>query len=184
MKNCGTQNKTESEIYSAKSVHYKRGILNQQSKCPPQESRKRDVAKMVSKKTQSPPSSIDTSKLCLFTEQLSVRITWVVAEKIFHNWRYKKRIMRQMGGADTWYSQRPYPWVGSAQSRGYYNCRHSPQGLRGLNSRWAPKPVCPAPERWATRTSGFEATRAWIGEGNGTPLQYSCLENPMDGGAW
>ena len=22
------------------------------------------------------------------------------------------------------------------------------------------------------------------GEGNGTPLQYPCLENPMDGGAW
>ena len=27
---------------------------------------------------------------------------------------------------------------------------------------------------------------AWLlgGEGNGTPLQYSCLENPMDRGAW
>ena len=25
---------------------------------------------------------------------------------------------------------------------------------------------------------------ATVGEGNGTPLQYSCLENPMDGGAW
>ena len=25
---------------------------------------------------------------------------------------------------------------------------------------------------------------ACFGEGNGTPLQYSCLENPMDGGAW
>ena len=24
----------------------------------------------------------------------------------------------------------------------------------------------------------------WTGEGNGTPLQHSCLENPMDGGAW
>ena len=24
----------------------------------------------------------------------------------------------------------------------------------------------------------------FIGEGNGTPLQYSCLENSMDGGAW
>ena len=26
----------------------------------------------------------------------------------------------------------------------------------------------------------------WLlaGEGNGTSLQYSCLENPMDGGAW
>ena len=23
-----------------------------------------------------------------------------------------------------------------------------------------------------------------LGEGNGTPLQYSCLDNPMDGGAW
>ena len=22
------------------------------------------------------------------------------------------------------------------------------------------------------------------GEGNGNPLQYSCLDNPMDGGAW
>ena len=27
-------------------------------------------------------------------------------------------------------------------------------------------------------------TTGVIGEGNGTPLQYSCLENPMDGGAW
>ena len=23
-----------------------------------------------------------------------------------------------------------------------------------------------------------------LGEDNGTPLQYSCLENPMEGGAW
>ena len=23
-----------------------------------------------------------------------------------------------------------------------------------------------------------------FGEGNGIPLQYSCLENPMDGGVW
>ena len=28
---------------------------------------------------------------------------------------------------------------------------------------------------------GFRKT---TGEGSGTPLQYSCLENPMDGGAW
>ena len=26
--------------------------------------------------------------------------------------------------------------------------------------------------------------RVLVREGNGTPLQYSCLENPMDGGAW
>ena len=27
-------------------------------------------------------------------------------------------------------------------------------------------------------------THACIGEGNSSPLQYSCLENPRDGGAW
>jgi len=27
-------------------------------------------------------------------------------------------------------------------------------------------------------------TGRFPGEGNGNPLQYSCLENPMDGGAW
>ena len=28
------------------------------------------------------------------------------------------------------------------------------------------------------------SSRGYLGEGNGTPLQYPCLENPMDGGAW
>ena len=30
----------------------------------------------------------------------------------------------------------------------------------------------------------FRNIRLNTGEGNVTPLQYSCLENPMDGGAW
>ena len=30
----------------------------------------------------------------------------------------------------------------------------------------------------------LRALTTTLGEGNGTPLQYSCLENPMDGGAW
>ena len=30
----------------------------------------------------------------------------------------------------------------------------------------------------------FYTLDVYTGEGNGTPLQYSCLENPMDGGAW
>ena len=29
-----------------------------------------------------------------------------------------------------------------------------------------------------------QADRSRVGECYGTPLQYSCLENPMDGGAW
>ena len=40
------------------------------------------------------------------------------------------------------------------------------------------------------RTHAFLCSLSWegleaiTGEGNGTPLQYSCLENPMEGGAW
>ena len=30
----------------------------------------------------------------------------------------------------------------------------------------------------------YITTLHYLGEGNGNPLQYSCLENPMDGGAW
>ena len=30
----------------------------------------------------------------------------------------------------------------------------------------------------------FHAKMGTTGEGTGNPLQYSCLENPMDGGAW
>ena len=34
---------------------------------------------------------------------------------------------------------------------------------------------------WAT---SFHFSLSCIGEGNGNPLQYSCLENPRDEGAW
>ena len=37
-------------------------------------------------------------------------------------------------------------------------------------------------------TMGRPGFDPWVGkisgEGNGIPLQYSCLENPMDGEAW
>ena len=37
----------------------------------------------------------------------------------------------------------------------------------------------------ASQSSRFrDDCHCCFGEGNGTPLQYSCLENPMDGGAW
>ena len=32
--------------------------------------------------------------------------------------------------------------------------------------------------------AGFRKDRGTSGEGDGTPLQYSCLENSMDRGAW
>ena len=44
--------------------------------------------------------------------------------------------------------------------------------------------------RWGSEESDvterlhFHFLLSCIGEDNGTPLQYSCLENPMDGRAW
>ena len=43
--------------------------------------------------------------------------------------------------------------------------------------------------RWLDASSTWwtwvwACSRSWWWTGNGTPLQYSCLENPMDGGAW
>ena len=39
-------------------------------------------------------------------------------------------------------------------------------------------------DQWKRIESRNEPTSIWPGEGNGTPLQYFCLENPMDRGAW
>ena len=36
----------------------------------------------------------------------------------------------------------------------------------------------------ATQERGKRGIKSNYGGGNGTPLQYSCLENPVDGGAW
>ena len=51
--------------------------------------------------------------------------------------------------------------------------------------------VTGGPALWLPRVGGarmmrweFGVGRRKLGEGHGTPLQYSCLANPMGGGAW
>ena len=48
----------------------------------------------------------------------------------------------------------------------------------GSYSPWGRK------ESVMTERVHFHFSLSCIGEGNGNPLQYSCLENSMDGGAW
>ena len=43
---------------------------------------------------------------------------------------------------------------------------------------------CPYIDIDSDTDTGVDISRIKNGEGNGTPLQYSCLENPTDGGAW
>ena len=53
---------------------------------------------------------------------------------------------------------------------------------------WAEEPVGCSPwgleESNKTEQLHFHFSLSCIGEGNGNPLQCSCLENPRDGGAW
>ena len=53
---------------------------------------------------------------------------------------------------------------------------------------WRRSPVGYSPwsfeESDTTEQLHFHFSLSCIGEGNGNPLQCSCLENPKDGGAW
>ena len=54
---------------------------------------------------------------------------------------------------------------------------------------WKRSVFIPIPKKGTAKECSNYRTIALIsqasnGEGNGNPLQYSCLENPMDGGAW
>ena len=45
-------------------------------------------------------------------------------------------------------------------------------------------PGCILTLLWTTASKAFKVPVSAGGEGDGTPLQCSCLENPVDGGAW
>ena len=63
----------------------------------------------------------------------------------------------------------------------------TPVFLPGKSHGWRSLVGCSPWVRWGSDTTErlhFHFSLSCIGEGNGTPLQCSCLENPRDGGAW
>ena len=58
-------------------------------------------------------------------------------------------------------------------------CTEEPGGLQSMGSLRVGHDESDTTERLH-----FHFSRSYIGEGNANPLQYSCLENPRDGGAW
>ena len=63
----------------------------------------------------------------------------------------------------------------------------TPALLPGKSHGWRSLVGCSPWGRWGSDTTErlrFHFSLSCIGEGNGNPLQCSCLENPRDGGAW
>ena len=63
----------------------------------------------------------------------------------------------------------------------------TPVLLPGKSHGWRSLVGCSPWGRWGLDTTEwlhFHFSLSCIGEGNGNPLQHSCLENPRDGGAW
>ena len=73
-------------------------------------------------------------------------------------------------GGVGWRQWHPTPVLLPGKSHGWRSLEScSPWGLWGLDT---------------TEQLHFHFSLSCIGEGNGNPLQCSCLENPRDGGAW
>ena len=87
------------------------------------------------------------------------------------------------------------PNPGSGRSSGgghgnplWYSCPENPHGQRS-SAGYSPQGCIESDTSEVTKHTKvirdkLAVPNRLLGEGNGNPLQYSCLENPMDGGAW
>ena len=88
-------------------------------------------------------------------------------------------------------SKRPGMLVQMLENTLHYAWRRqwhpTPVLLPGKSQGWRSLEGCSPWGRWGSDTTErlhFHFSLSRIGEGNGNPLQCSCLENPGDGGAW
>ena len=74
-----------------------------------------------------------------------------------------------------------YPWLHKLASLFIVGREGwAPWGMEGTSQKEGTRISSRTGLCWVVSGSSKETS----GEGDGTPLQYSCLENPMDGGAW
>ena len=84
----------------------------------------------------------------------------------------------------------PFPLFWNTNAYSCYRRRHrhpTPVLLPGESHGWGSLVGCSPwgrEESDTTEQLHFHFSLSCIGEGNGSPLQCSCLENPRDGGAW
>ena len=68
-------------------------------------------------------------------------------------------------------------WETWVRSLGWDDPLEKEMAIHSSTVAWVKPPKSPI--AW-----DLDSSQVGDGEGNGTPLQYSHLENPMDGGAW
>ena len=73
-------------------------------------------------------------------------------------------------------------WHG--QPRGLFKEAYSKTSKKNQNTGGKKTVTCPPTHTYAGDGGSIPGPRKSPGEGNGNPLQYSCLKNPMDRGAW
>ena len=93
--------------------------------------------------------------------------------------------MLDVGGVSLGTSPSTQPWTPTWRCMmAQWKATAGIKGLRSCNQLECKSTRTSAEKRkGSVRGTKSKAPRI-TGEGNGTPLQYSCLENPTDGGAW
>ena len=107
-------------------------------------------------------------------------LAWSEPARQATDWRRERRWeMVELKDCQQWET------VGTLQLRSCWTLMAQFQFLAGFNSICFPDGLDSKESACSAEDQGSipESERS-PGEGNGSPLQYSCLENPMHGGTW
>ena len=134
---------------------------------------------------------------------LRVRHDWATSLSLFTHWRRKRQPTPVFlpGESQGWGSLVGCRLWGPTESDTTEATWQQQQHTLVQRKQWHPTPVllpgkshgqrslegCSPWGRWGSDTTEwlhFHLSLSCTGEGNGNPLQCSCLENPRDGGAW
>ena len=105
-------------------------------------------------------------------------LTWKLNN--IHTSKTKKTTLYIWTSAFTYIQQITGHWSGN-QRRQWHP---TPVPLPGKSHEWRSLPPWGREKSDTTEWLHFHFSLSCTGEGNGNPLQCSCLENPRDGGAW
>ena len=116
---------------------------------------------------------------------LFLSLSWLPPCSVFLSYSYQHISFLFTFWYEKWSEVREALWQRNHEMR---ELRELPVTVTGTRRKKAQKPSHQqnTVSNWPTSSIHYFIQLSYTvwAEGNGTPLQYSCLENPMDGGAW